>query len=158
MHITHPQTLATTAVCACWALSMVNPICSRSNPGPAYWKISGTRNKIEPRIITRNKSRVIKLMNNISESTVRGPWGIPRCTQAFRSIWMGLLIQVWNQPFPGWLPTCHSSLPSLSITCRPDVHFSSPGFQMCWLTYLLLITNFTSHVTHISANFRGSLH
>jgi hypothetical protein len=36
MHITHPRTVAPTVVCACCALSTtVNPVCSRSKPGPA---------------------------------------------------------------------------------------------------------------------------
>lgn len=89
----------------------MNPICSRNKPGPSllltrekHWRSQALETKLNPELPRGINQKSQKFMNNMNESMAPGLWGAPRGTQDFQGRWMCLLIQVWNWPFPGWLP------------------------------------------------------
>lgn len=134
----------------------MNPICSRNKPGsPLLFtgslKISGTRDKIEPRITTRDKSEVTKFMNNTNESMAPGP----RATQDFQG-----QMDVFAQPglesalFPRWLliPPFTSAFPTLSYCSLLFPWLLDPNVSIGLFPFYRRL-----HL-HVSATFTGSLH
>lgn len=134
----------------------MNPTCSRNKPRPPLLltgslKIADTRDKIEPRITTSDKSEVMKFMNNTIESMAPGPKShtrFPRADGCVCSSRSGI------SPFQDGFWSLHSPLPSPTLSyCSllfpwlPDPNVSIGLFPFYHRLHL-----------HVSTTFTGSLH